>query len=610
MTTRNYTRYLWLLGVLILILVAATTTPVLAQDPAQEPSPFDPRFGIVDSYANTAEANEAGAGWTRVFFRWDVVQPGGPSDWKPVNVPDTFINAEIAAGREIAAVLIGTPAWATDRSTSTAVPPREFWGDFVFKIASQYKGRIQHWIIWNLPDVDDPGSASYTWEGSEEDYVLLLKEAYTKIKAVDPTAQVHIGGLTYTWDQERGNEQYLARLLKIITADEEAEANNYYFDAVSYHLYNNPVQILQAVTEIRNLLDSYDLTEKAIWITETNAPPTSDFIEPATVPTALTISVDEQAAFVVQSFALALAGGADRIAFNTLQNGPDFAVPNGLLRSDGSRRPAFAAFQTVTKYFAGTIQADWVQFGDIFIVTLNRGAETTTVLWTTSATPVTYSLNAVAPVGIIVDERGDAQTIVATDGTYEVELPDAECSNGEFCFIGGAPRLIVEEAPSDQRAPLQPAAQAATPTLPAPTPTLALEATDLPPAAPPTLTPAPPATDEALPIASTVEPAVNVLATAPPTTEPAGAHPANTLPDPGTDGEAPPAGALPDPEIDPFAGEAAAGGAQSATPTTVPPVTIGSVLTPTRILWLFIIGLVVFTVTYGIQVAVWYRYRR
>ena len=28
------------------------------------------------------------------------------------------------------------------------------------------------------------------------------------------------------------------------------------------------------------------------------------------------------------------------------------------------------------------------------------------------------------------------------------------------------------------------------------------------------------------------------------------------------------------------------------------------------ILWLFIIGLVVFTITYGIQVAVWYRYRR
>lgn len=618
MTIRSLTRYLWLIGGLILLLLGAASAPlVMAQEPPDESSPFDPRFGIVDSFANTTEANEAGAGWTRVFFRWDVVQPGGPSDWKPANVPDTFINAEVAAGREVAAVLIGTPGWATDRNTSTAVPPREYWGDFVFKIASQYKGRINHWIIWNLPDVNDPGSASYTWEGTEEDYAILLKEAYTKIKAADPTAQVHIGGLTYTWDQERGNEQYLARLLDLIVADEEAPANNYFFDGVSYHLYNDPSQILQAVTEVRNILDSHDLTQKTIWITETNAPPTDDFIEPATVPTAFNITVDEQADFVIQAFALALAGGAERIAFNKMQNGSDFAAPTGLLRNDGSRRPAFDAFRTVTKYFAGTQQAEWIQLGDVYIVTLNRGDQTTTVLWTMGRTPTTYSLTAVAPVGIIVNERGDAQTIVATDGTYEVDLPAAECSNGDFCFIGGAPRLIVEEAPSDQRAPLLPAVQAATPTLPpASSPTAALDPTEPPPAPPPTLTPAVSAAQEPSAAAPTTEPAVAIAATAPPTTEPpatgepAAASPANTLPDPDAGEAPPPADLLPDSEGDPFAEASDAAGDLSATPTTVPPVTIGSVLTPTRILWLFIIGLVVFTITYGIQVAVWYRYRR
>ena len=619
MTIRSLTRYLWLTLLLTLVMVGAASAPTaLAQDPPEGPSPFDPRFGIVDSFVNTAEANAAGAGWTRVFFRWDVVQPGGASDWKPTNVPDTYINAEIAAGREVAAVLIGTPGWATERNTSTAVPPREFWGDFVFKIASQYKGRIKHWIIWNLPDVSDPGSASYTWEGTEEDYVILLKEAYTKIKTVDPTASVTIGGLTYTWDKERGNEQYLARLLDLIEADEEAEANNAFFDGVSLHLYNDPVQILEAVTEIRNLLNAHNLSSKAIWVSETNAPPTSDFIEPATVPTALSITVDEQADFVIQAFALALAGGADRIAFNTMQNSADFAVPNGLLRSDGSRRPAFAAYQTVTKYFAGTQQADWIQLGDVFIVTLNRGDQTTTVLWTMGRTPTTYSLNAVAPVGIVVDERGDAQTIVATDGTYEVDLPAAECSNGGFCFIGGAPRLIVEEASSEQRAPLLPAAQEATPTLPDPTPTVSLDPTDPPPAPPPTLTPALPTTTEgqSTPITTTTAlTATNPTTTVQTTTTvtgsaPAAALPANTLPDPDAGEAPPPADLLPDSEGDPFAEASDAAGDLSATPTTVPPVTIGSVLTPTRILWLFIIGLVVFTITYGIQVAVWYRYRR
>jgi len=50
-----------------------------------------------------------------VFFRWDVVQPAGAFDWKPTNVPDTFLDAEIAAGREVVAVLIGTPAWASPK---------------------------------------------------------------------------------------------------------------------------------------------------------------------------------------------------------------------------------------------------------------------------------------------------------------------------------------------------------------------------------------------------------------------------------------------------------------------------------------------------------------
>ena len=106
------------------LILAWPPSLALAQDPTPAPTaapaPFERRFGVVDSFVNTAEANAAGAGWSRVFFRWDVIQPAGPSDWKPANVPDTLLDAEIASGREIVAVLIGTPAWATDSGTSTA----------------------------------------------------------------------------------------------------------------------------------------------------------------------------------------------------------------------------------------------------------------------------------------------------------------------------------------------------------------------------------------------------------------------------------------------------------------------------------------------------------
>jgi hypothetical protein len=67
-----------------------------------------------------------------------------------------------------------------------------------------------------------------------------------------------------------------------------------------------------------------------------------------------------------------------------------------------------------------------------------------------------------------------------------------------------------------------------------------------------------------------------------------------TLPDPGLDGADP---------ADPVA-------TNSAAPADIPPVTITTVLRPDRIFWLFIIGLIVFTVSYGVQVLIWYRLRR
>jgi hypothetical protein len=263
MTKRKIYQFLFTAGFLLSLLTVLPTSLALAQDPTPAPispstaNPFDPRFGIVDSFVNTAEANAAGAGWTRVFFRWDVIQPAGPSDWKPANVPDTLLDAEIAAGRDVVAVLIGTPAWATESGASTAVPPMEYWGDFVYKIANQYRGRINHWVIWNQPDVTDPATPGHTWDGAEEDYYRLLKEAYHKIKSVDPALQVHLAGLTYTWDSDRGSPQYLARLLDLIAADPQAAAENYYFDAVSYHLYYNPRRILEILTDVRSILDAH-----------------------------------------------------------------------------------------------------------------------------------------------------------------------------------------------------------------------------------------------------------------------------------------------------------------------------------------------------------------
>jgi hypothetical protein len=88
----------------------------------------------------------------------------------------------------------------------------------------------------------------------------------------------------------------------------------------------------------------------------------------------------------------------------------------------------------------------------------------------------------------------------------------------------------------------------------------------------------------------------------PPVTAEAPNPPAESLPETGP-------ATLPD-ASDPVEADSGSGATTSATPVIIPPVTVLTVLRPARILWLFVIGLVVFMIAYGIQVFVWYRLRK
>ena len=574
-------RYKILLALMGLVL-AGTLVPGAIVGSAQTPAP-DPRFGIIDAYVNSAAATEAGAGYTRVIFQWNVIQPAGVDDWKPANVPDPFIEAELAAGREVVGVLMGTPAWAAaDGNESTkAVPDMSYWELFVRRMARQYQGRISHWIIWNQPDVSDPNHPGNTWAGSEQDYFRLLKTAYLALKDEDPALQVHVGGLTYFWDQERGQRRYLDRLLEIIKADPEASVHGYYFDAVAYHLYFNPLQTMDIVGEVQGILGAHGVMAKQIWINQTNAPPTEDLQAPSDATPSFRVSLEEQSAFVIQEFALAFAGGADRVAFYKLRDTdgqPETAEPYGLLRADDSRRPAFDAYQVVTTHLRDFRAVQWQRLDDVYAVTFDRGGTTTTVLWTMSRAPVRLSINAIAPQeATLVDETGSTSTLSASGGTYTVELPGATCAEDMECFIGGAPRLLVElGSPADRPGLVPVAAPTGVPETEGGEGAEGQQATPVPSVAPApavsTAGPSPTVSDTAL------QPTVVVTTPTPERPEVA----QNLLPSP-----------TPQP-----------------TPTQMPPITPMSVLTPSRCLILIVVGLVVFTVTYGIQMALWWRRQR
>jgi len=505
--------------------VFAVAAGVCAAQTDRPPARPDPRFGIVEAFVNPDAATEANAGFTRIILRWDVIQPAGPADWKPANVPDPLIARELADGREVIGLLIGTPAWAstTGVADARAMPRLDAWEAFTRRMAQHYQGRIRHWIIWNEPDVWDHDHAGSTWLGDETDYARLLKTAYLAIKSVDPTMQVAMAGQTYFWDWSHGRRRYLDRLLDILAADPEAADHGFFFDIIPYHLYFNPTQPALVIGEARAALARHGIAGKEIWINETNAPPSDDPQERPWSAPRYRITLEEQAAFVIQQFSQAFAAGAARVEFYKLRNTPDHPEsiePFGLLRGDDSRRPAFDAFRTATTYLRDFRNVTRQQLGEVVAITFDRGEQTTTVLWTWGRAATRGHVAALAASALLVDERGQARPIQAVDGRYVIELPAAICNAGPDCSIGGAPRLLVEAAPSRGRValllPPTPTATASTAATPTATATITPTATETP-APSPTATISPPPRPSVTPsaTATTSPPAVPTTPTRP-----------------------------------------------------------------------------------------------
>ena len=92
--------------------------------------------------------------------------------------------------------------------------------------------------------------------------------------------------------------------------------------------------------------------DKPIWINESNAIPYGDPANPLPYPP-MAATLDQQASYVIQSMALALAAGVERYAvYKTIdeqpENGSDLY---GLVRNDKSLKPAYVAYQVGATYF-------------------------------------------------------------------------------------------------------------------------------------------------------------------------------------------------------------------------------------------------------------------
>jgi LysM repeat protein len=142
---------------------------------------------------------QAGFGWVKQIFSWREIEGAGKGqfDWSRA---DRVVNDVQRYGLRLVARVDAQPQWAGG-GYPTVGPPNNMqdYADFVKRLATRYKGRIQAYEIWNEPNLARewgnraPNPAAYT---------NMLKMAYNAIKSVDPDALVFSAGMTPTtrWD--------------------------------------------------------------------------------------------------------------------------------------------------------------------------------------------------------------------------------------------------------------------------------------------------------------------------------------------------------------------------------------------------------------------------
>jgi hypothetical protein len=138
---------------------------------------------------------DAHFGWAKQDFAWKEIEGAGKGalDWSHT---DFIVQYTEDAGLDLLVRIDRAPGWTGAQGDGPPLKLSDL-GDFVYEIASRYRGRIRAYQIWNEPNL------AREWGGvpNAGQYVALLKVAYESIKRADPAAIVISAGLSPTGSQ-------------------------------------------------------------------------------------------------------------------------------------------------------------------------------------------------------------------------------------------------------------------------------------------------------------------------------------------------------------------------------------------------------------------------
>ncbi len=417
----------------------------------------DSRFGVVDAYLYPTAARASGAHWERVNFWWNEIQPDSSSEhMAPRTISDSQLKTELDAGMSVVGLLGNPPAWATRNGSTPAnlylpvTDPQNYWAAFVRLMVTTYAGRINQWIIWNEPDIP-MGDIGSTWAGTVDEYYQLIKDAAEVAKAFNPDEKIVVAGTTYWSDIQHGSPLFIDRLAALDEADSTAASNGFYFDAVDMHVYSRAADVLKIAQIYHNVLQSHGI-DRPLWLSETNVPPYDDPATPRN-PDLTHDTMSEQANFIIEAFAYALAAGVARMSvYRIADTENDPSGPWGLLHLDGSPRPAFQAFETAAAYFSGATNVHLDRQPYLDTLTYDRASDKAWLYWATGQAPVQGTAPLMGATVTVVDKTG--KSTPATVPTSGVEPPfttpvtasasHSDDGSPQNTRVGGDPAFLIQ----------------------------------------------------------------------------------------------------------------------------------------------------------------------
>ncbi|MCE0521915.1 MAG: beta-galactosidase [Methylacidiphilales bacterium] len=335
---------------LLLIVALAAFIPgeMTRADDAPDPSVIPSPFGIGSDYHRNNEVSsnktwvpqmaEIGLKKTRTpNSGWEVVEPEeGKWTWDTLDAQIDYYQSQ---GFVMGGILIGCPKWNT-KDQGLPVNNIPGWSEYVTQTVKHANGRIKYWEIWNEP----PNFIAR--DQTAADYAKIVASAYDAAKAADPTCMVGIATKSV-------HVNFLEQAIKAGAKD--------HFDYITLH----PYEVLGISTKfpgaesiymhiastVRKMLAAQDPAKVNVPIIFTELG--SDASQGEDVP----------ANALVKAFTMGIAQGITCIDWFEGRDGD--SGPMGLLRGDGTKRPAYTAMAQMIQHLGEQpIYLGWVLFHD------------------------------------------------------------------------------------------------------------------------------------------------------------------------------------------------------------------------------------------------------